>query len=159
MNKLYDLTGLVALVTGGGTGTLWLPPIDLDLLILVLDCVGIGLMISQGLAANGAKVYITGRRKEVLEKAASAAGQTNGIIIPYGYRASITQLIFAEFIDYRLQMDATDKESITQARDFIAEKEGKLHILVNKLVRISVDSCCSSVLIYIIQCWPSWPCI
>lgn len=28
-------------------------------------------------------------------------------------------------------MDATDKESITQARDFIAEKEGKLHILVN----------------------------
>ena len=44
-------------------------------------------------------------------------------------------------------MDVTDKESITRARDFIAEKEGKLHILVNKLVRISVDSPHSSVLI------------
>lgn len=44
--KLYDLHGLIALVTGGGTG--------------------IGLMIAQGLAANGAQVYITGRREEVL---------------------------------------------------------------------------------------------
>jgi len=89
MNKIYDLTGLVALVTGGGTG--------------------IGLMISQGFAANGAKVYITGRRKEVLDKVASAS---NGTIIS-------------------LSMDVTDKSSILKARDFIAEKEGRLHILVN----------------------------
>jgi len=89
MNKLYDLTGLVALVTGGGTG--------------------IGLMISKGFAANGAKVYITGRRKEVLDKVANAS---NGTIIP-------------------LSMDATDKSSILKARDIIAEKEGRLHILVN----------------------------
>lgn len=47
LKKLYDLNGLIALVTGGGTG--------------------IGLMIARGLAANGAKVYITGRRKEVLD--------------------------------------------------------------------------------------------
>lgn len=52
LEKLYDLTGLIALVTGGGTG--------------------IGLMISQGLAANGARVYITGRRLEVLQSVTEA---------------------------------------------------------------------------------------
>ena len=31
-----------------------------------------GLMIAQGLASSGAKVYITGRRVNVLEKAAAA---------------------------------------------------------------------------------------
>lgn len=57
-NNLFDLSGQVALVTGGGTG--------------------IGLEIVQGLAANGAKVYITGRRKDVLEKVAEG----NANIIP-----------------------------------------------------------------------------
>ena len=32
----------------------------------------------------------------------------------------------------RLAMDVTDRPSIAAARDTIAEKEGKLHILVNK---------------------------
>lgn len=49
--NLYDLHGLIALVTGAGTG--------------------IGLMIAQGLAANGAQVYITGRREDVLHRAAN----------------------------------------------------------------------------------------
>lgn len=63
MDKLYDLNGRIALVTGGGTG--------------------IGLMLAQGLAANGVKVYITGRRKEVLEKVATeTSGLENGCIIP-----------------------------------------------------------------------------
>lgn len=48
LQSLYDLSGFVALVTGGGSG--------------------IGLMIARGLAANGAKVYIAGRRKDVLQK-------------------------------------------------------------------------------------------
>lgn len=59
-----DLTGRVAIVTGGGTG--------------------IGLMNAQGLAAAGAKVYITGRRLEVLEKASLAWDkQIGGEILPY----------------------------------------------------------------------------
>lgn len=58
---MYDLKGRIALITGGGTG--------------------IGWMIAKGLAANGAKVYISGRRKEVLEKAAQSF-QGEGTIIP-----------------------------------------------------------------------------
>lgn len=58
-----DLTGRVAVVTGGGTG--------------------IGLMIAQGLAAAGAKVYITGRRLDVLDKVAAAWDkQIGGEILP-----------------------------------------------------------------------------
>ena len=46
-SKLFDVSHITAVVTGGGTG--------------------IGLMISQALASNGAKVYITGRREDALE--------------------------------------------------------------------------------------------
>lgn len=65
LDSIYNLRGRIALVTGGGTG--------------------IGWMISQGLAANGATVYITGRRKDVLEKAAAEFAkdsQGGGSIVP-----------------------------------------------------------------------------
>ncbi|KAL8646518.1 MAG: hypothetical protein Q9210_006099 [Variospora velana] len=59
--NLFSVTNLVAVVTGGGTG--------------------IGLMMAKALAANGAsKVYIIGRRKEVLEEAAKES--SHGNIIP-----------------------------------------------------------------------------
>ncbi len=61
---IFNLRGRIALVSGGGTG--------------------IGLMIARGLAANGAKVYIGGRRKEILETvAAEWSVHGNGAIIPY----------------------------------------------------------------------------
>ena len=44
--NVYDVSKLTAVVTGGGTG--------------------IGLMCTQALVANGATVYITGRRVEAL---------------------------------------------------------------------------------------------
>ncbi|KAF9481171.1 short-chain dehydrogenase [Pholiota conissans] len=97
-----NLSGRIAVVTGGGTG--------------------IGLMNAQGLAAAGAKVYITGRRLEVLEKVAAAWDkQIGGEIIP-------------------LQMDVTDKVSIAKAKQVIEEKEGKLHILVNNAGQVGPTS-------------------
>jgi NAD(P)-dependent dehydrogenase (short-subunit alcohol dehydrogenase family) len=62
-STIFDLRGRIALVSGGGTG--------------------IGLMIAEGLAANGAKVYIGGRRKEVLDKVADRwATDDRGTVIP-----------------------------------------------------------------------------
>ncbi|TFK73609.1 short-chain dehydrogenase [Pluteus cervinus] len=98
---MFDLTGRIAVVTGGGTG--------------------IGLMISQGLAASGAKVYITGRRLEVLQKVADAWDKQKGSIIP-------------------LQMDVTDRESISKAKETIKEREGRVHILVNNAGQVGPES-------------------
>lgn len=68
-NSLFNVNGLVAVVTGGGTGKLF--PFA-DSIITHID-LGIGLMIAQALEANGATVYILGRRLDVLEKAARTA--------------------------------------------------------------------------------------
>ncbi|KAI6122459.1 hypothetical protein EDD16DRAFT_1780708 [Pisolithus croceorrhizus] len=96
LQKLYDLNGLVALVTGAGTG--------------------IGLMIAQGLAANGARVYITGRRAEVLDRVVNEWSQRRG--------DSMGSII-------AVAMDVTNKESIQVVVDKLTSDEGKLHILVN----------------------------
>ncbi|KAF4121656.1 NAD(P)-dependent dehydrogenase, short-chain alcohol dehydrogenase family [Geosmithia morbida] len=68
--SLFDLSGKVALVTGGGSG--------------------IGLMAAQALAANGAKVYICGRTQEKLDRASDTHGQdAKGTLIPI--QADITK--------------------------------------------------------------------
>lgn len=58
---LFDVKGFVAVVTGGGSG--------------------IGLMAAQALAANGARVYVVGRRNEPLHTVAKKYS-SNGQIIP-----------------------------------------------------------------------------
>ncbi|KAK0446578.1 short-chain dehydrogenase [Desarmillaria tabescens] len=87
-----SLSGRVGLVTGGGTG--------------------IGFMIAKAFAANGAKVYITGRRLDVLEKAAASITGVPGSIVP-------------------LQMNVTDEESVKAGAKLIEGIDGKLDILVN----------------------------
>ncbi|KAG9768696.1 Short-chain dehydrogenase/reductase PhomF [Exophiala dermatitidis] len=96
--NLFSLKGYVCLVTGGGTG--------------------IGLMATQALAANGAKVYITGRRKEVLENAAqkhspqSRDSSLNGEIIPIG------------------PCDVTKKEDLERLTAELESKEKYLSLVV-----------------------------
>ncbi|KAK0506704.1 short-chain dehydrogenase [Armillaria luteobubalina] len=89
---VMSLSGRVGLVTGGGTG--------------------IGFMIAKAFAANGAKVYITGRRLDVLERAATSITGVSGSIVP-------------------IHMDVTDEESVQAGAKHVEEIDGKLDILVN----------------------------
>lgn len=61
LSKLFDVSKFTAVVTGGGTG--------------------IGLMITQALQTNGAKVYITGRREEALNRVVELYSTGPGKII------------------------------------------------------------------------------
>ncbi|KAI1860724.1 uncharacterized protein JN550_011325 [Neoarthrinium moseri] len=96
--SLFTVEKWVVVVTGGGTG--------------------IGLMYAQALAANGAKVYITGRRQDVLETSASIhgavdkIGSSGGKIVP-------------------LVLDVTDKDSIKSAVNYITNTDGYINVLVN----------------------------
>lgn len=92
-SKLFDVSHVTAVVTGGGTG--------------------IGLMITQALVANGAKVYITSRRDEVLKKTDELYDSGPGKIIP-------------------LQGDVSDKDDVKRLLDELSEKEPKgIQLLVN----------------------------
>ncbi|KAI6775045.1 hypothetical protein HG530_001803 [Fusarium avenaceum] len=92
-NALFDLSGKVALVTGGGSG--------------------IGLMATQALSINGAKVYITGRTKEKLDRVVEKYGKDiAGEIIP-------------------IQADISNKEGIQKLYEEYSSREDCLCILVN----------------------------
>lgn len=66
--SLYNVNGLVAVITGGGSGTL---PYFLPSTSKTNKIPGLGLVMAKALEANGAaKVYIVGRTLEKLEKAA-----------------------------------------------------------------------------------------
>ncbi|KAI5787559.1 hypothetical protein FPQ18DRAFT_373034 [Pyronema domesticum] len=90
---LFDVSKFKCVVTGGGTG--------------------IGLMIVQGLAKNGATVYITGRRKEALDKVCSQYNGDKGKIIG-------------------IPCDITDKSQLQNLVSEIQKHEPEgIHLLVN----------------------------
>ncbi|KAI5464797.1 hypothetical protein BGZ63DRAFT_350208 [Mariannaea sp. PMI_226] len=87
--SLFNVNGLVALVTGGGSG--------------------IGLMMAKALAQNGAaKVYIAGRRLELLQQAAASVGPN---VIP-------------------VQCDVTSKASLEETAAFVEKDAGHLNLLI-----------------------------
>jgi len=91
--NLFDVKGKVALVTGGGSG--------------------IGLMATQALAVNGAKVYIVGRTEEKLTTVAEKFGKgISGEIIP-------------------ITCDISKKDEIKNLVKEISSKEKCLCILIN----------------------------
>ncbi|KAI5360204.1 putative short-chain dehydrogenase/reductase SDR, NAD(P)-binding domain superfamily [Septoria linicola] len=95
-SRLFSVKDYVCVVTGGATG--------------------IGLMASQALAANGAKVYITGRRVEALENAAKEHSpqqeRSGGQIIPLG------------------PCDVTKKEDLSNLVQELRKKEEYVNLLV-----------------------------
>ncbi|KAJ4030784.1 hypothetical protein NW761_013362 [Fusarium oxysporum] len=90
---LFDVSHITAVVTGGATG--------------------IGLMITQALQSNGAKVYITGRRKEVLEQTQKTYGTGPGSI-------------------HVLPGDVSEKDEAIRLAEEVGNKEPNgIHLLVN----------------------------
>lgn len=88
--NLFNVNGLVAVITGGGSG--------------------IGLMMTKALALNGAhKVYIIGRRKEILEAAAKESPHDN--IVP-------------------LVGDVTSKDALQSIVSHIEKEVGYINVLI-----------------------------
>ncbi|KAK7730621.1 hypothetical protein SLS57_001451 [Botryosphaeria dothidea] len=93
LSEVFNVKDKVALVTGGGSG--------------------IGLMATQALAVNGAKVYIVGRTKEKLDQVVKVYGQDiPGEIIP-------------------LVGDVTDKDGVQKLVEEIESREKCLCVLIN----------------------------
>ena len=89
--ELFSLDGKVALVTGGSRG--------------------IGLMIASGFVANGAKVYISSRKKDVCDAAAAELSKTGPCV--------------------SLPADIATTEGRASLVGELKQREERLHVLVN----------------------------
>ncbi|TLD06148.1 uncharacterized protein PgNI_08891 [Pyricularia grisea] len=89
--SIFSATGMVALITGGGTG--------------------IGLMMAKALAQAGAhRVYILGRRTEVLNEAVASINRP-GVVVP-------------------ITADVTSKASLAEAVKAVERDTGHLNLLI-----------------------------
>lgn len=89
--ELFSVNGMVALITGGGTG--------------------VGLMMAKALAnAGAAKVYIAGRRLEVLESAVKTINKPD-VVVP-------------------LTCDVTSQDSLNSLVSEVEKRSGYLNLLV-----------------------------
>ncbi|KAG8858530.1 hypothetical protein FRB96_005202 [Tulasnella sp. 330] len=93
-SQLFNIEGWVIIVTGGSTG--------------------LGLVTAMALAANGAKVYITGRRQDALDSAVETA-------MPKSGNGSVIAI----------QGDASNKEGIDRLVKEFSAKEKYLNVLIN----------------------------
>ncbi|KAJ9114155.1 hypothetical protein QFC20_001671 [Naganishia adeliensis] len=98
LSNLFSVESKIVVVTGGGTG--------------------IGRMISESFAVNGSKVYITGRRKDVLEKTAE---EINAKVKGQSGTGQVVAI----------QGDVSSKAKVKEFHAQIAALEDKLDVLIN----------------------------
>lgn len=96
IEDVFSVKGKVVVITGGGSG--------------------IGKALTSGFAVNGAKVYITGRRLEVLQKAAE---EINAQSSSAGGSVHV------------IQGDVSTKEGVNKIAEQIKEKEQVVDSLIN----------------------------
>jgi len=111
LDTLFRVEGMVALVTGGGTGEEHATAITLTLFRgLVLTVAGIGLLMARALAEAGAKrVYILGRRESVIAEAAASINLPS--VVP-------------------VQCDVSSKASLENIVKVVEAAEGYLNLLI-----------------------------
>ena len=109
--SLFRVDGLVAVISGGGTGVF--PSPELSQLAQSSPTIppGIGLTMAKALAQNGAhKVYIIGRRLSKLQEAAASVSALQKII--------------------PLQGDVTSKDSLARMAEQVKTETGHINLLV-----------------------------
>ncbi|KXJ90163.1 hypothetical protein Micbo1qcDRAFT_184225 [Microdochium bolleyi] len=79
----------------------------------------VAVVMTKTLAANGAKVYITGRREDVLKQSAAVHGSREALGDLYG--GSIVPLV----------MDVTSRDSIKAGVEHVEKEDGHLDVLIN----------------------------
>ena len=126
-DSLFDVSDCIAVVTGGGSG--------------------IGSMMANALAANGAKVYILGRRLDVLQEAARSMVRTNNddsssssacpaFDAPYSTNEQSPQrnanhISLQPGTVHPLQCSVTSPADLQAAVDAITRSDGHINLLIN----------------------------